>query len=215
MRDFGAPMRHRRRGLVALLLATTLATCTTDHTPTGPGRGGRGYLAIRARLQAPADLAAFNLTIDSLRVIAVRPPSDTAADTTVFFNPDSASLHLALPVSLTSNPETLTLIVELLAGKKVMFSGTQSVSVSAGPPDTSAAPVVPLAYVGPGPGITQIPIAPRASVLSLGGTELFHATATASGVPVDSFYVAWTTSDTTKAKINGQGLLKAPGARGA
>src|SRR5258707_8117461 len=116
MRDSGAQMRHR--GLVALLLATALATCTTDHAPTGPGRGGRGYLAIRPLIQAPADLAAFNLTIDSLRVIALRPPSDTAADTTVFFNPDSTSLHLALPISLTSNPETLTLILQLLAGKK-------------------------------------------------------------------------------------------------
>lgn len=219
MSDVSIEQRHgprlHRRGLVALLLTTALATCTTDHTPTGPGRGGRGYLALRPVLQAPTNLAAFNLTIDSLRVIALRPPSDTAADTTVFFNPDSSSLHLALPVELQSNPETLTLILELLAGKKVMFSGSQSVSVSAGPPDTSAAPIVPLAYVGPGAGITQIQITPQDSVVSLGGTQLFRATATASGVPVDSFYVAWTTSDTTKAKINGQGLLKAPGARGA
>jgi YVTN family beta-propeller protein len=217
--DARTPERHglrpHRRGLVALLLSMALATCTTDHTPTGPGRGGRGYLAIRPLIQAPANLAAFNLTIDSLRVIALRPPSDTAADTTVFFNPDSTSLHLALPISLTSNPETLTLILQLLAGKKVMFSGSQSVSVSAGPPDTSGAPVVPLSYVGPGSGITQLLITPQDSVVNLGGTQLFRATATASGVPVDSFYVAWTTSDTTKAKINGQGLLKAPGARGA
>ncbi|HXJ29031.1 MAG TPA: Ig-like domain-containing protein, partial [Gemmatimonadales bacterium] len=219
MIDARTPERHgprpHRRGLVALLLSVALATCTTDHTPTGPGRGGRGYLAIRPLIQAPADLAAFNLTIDSLRVIALRPPSDTAADTTVFFNPDSTSLHLALPISLTSNPETLTLILQLLAGKKVMFSGAQSVSVSAGPPDTSGAPVVPLSYVGPGSGITQLQITPQDSVVNLGGTQVFRATATASGVPIDSFYVAWTTSDTTKAKINAQGLLKAPGARGA
>lgn len=200
---------------MALLLATTLATCTTDHTPTGPGRGGRGFLAIRPVLEVPVDLAAFNLTIDHLRVIALRPPSDTAADTTLFFNPDSSSLHLALPVALQTSPETFTLVLQLLAGTKVLFSGTSSVSVSTGPPDTSAAATVPLSFVGPGSKVNHIHITPVDSVVNLNGSQLFHATADSSGQPVDSFYVTWTTSDTTLAKVNGQGLLKAPGARGS
>lgn len=207
-------MRHPRRGLVALLLATSLATCTTDHNPTGPRVAGRGYLAIRPVLETPVALSAFNLTIDNLRVLAIRLPSDTAADTTVAFSPDSASLHLALPVPLQTSPETFALVVQLLAGTKVLFSGTSSVSVSVGPPDTSAAASVPLAFVGPGSKVNHIHITPVDSVVTLGGSALFHATADSSGTPVDSFYVTWTTSDTTLVKINGQGLLKAPGARG-
>ncbi|HTH64466.1 MAG TPA: invasin domain 3-containing protein [Gemmatimonadales bacterium] len=207
--------RPDRRGLVALLLVTALATCTTDHTPTGPGRGGRGFLAVRPLVSSPVSLAAFNLTIDGLHIVATRVPSGIALDTTIFFSPDSTTLHLALPLALNSNPETFTLLVELLAGSKVLFSGTQSVSVTIGPPDTSAAATVPLAFVGPGAKLNHIHITPLDSVVNLGGTQLFHATADSSGQPVDSFYVTWTTSDTTLAKINGQGLLKAPGARGA
>ncbi len=204
----------RRRGLVALLLSTVLATCTTDHSPTGPGRGGRGFFAVRPVLAVPVDLAAFNLTIDNLRVIAIRPPSDTAADTTVAFSPDSARLHVALPVTLNASTETFTLVVQLLAGTKVLFDGTSSVSVSVGPPDTSAAATVPLLFVGPGAKVNHIHISPVDSVVNLGGTQLFHATADSSGTPVDSFYVSWSTSDSGVAKINAQGVLKAPGARG-
>jgi DNA-binding beta-propeller fold protein YncE len=201
-----------RLGLRAALLAATLVTCTSDHA-TGPGRFGRGYLAIRPVLSSPVDLAAFGLTIDRLRVVAVRPVADTALDTTVAFSPDSASLHVSLSVALHAAVETFVLHLELRAGPVVLFSGANAVQVSSGPPDTSSAATISLGYVGPGSGLTGLSIGPRDSVITLRDSLQFRVAADSLGIPVSSFYVHWSTSDTVNAPINGAGLLRAPNAR--
>ncbi len=215
MSDAASMPRRRRasRGWRVILAAAALVTCTSDHT-TGPGRFGRGYLAINPVVTSPVDLALFGLTIDSLRVVAVRPVADTALDTTVFFSPDSAILHLSLPVFLQAAVETFVLHLELRAGSIVLFSGTDTAQVSSGAPDTSSTASIPLNYVGPGSGLTSLHLAPRDSVVTLNGAGQFRATADSSGVPVTLFYVSWSTSDTVLAPINGAGLLQAPNARG-
>ncbi len=202
-----------RLGLRAALLSATLVTCTSDH-PTGPGRFGRGVLAIRPVLASPVDLAAFGLIVDRLRVVAVRPVADTALDTTVVFSPDSASLHLSLSVLLHAAVETFVIHLELRAGSVVLFSGVDTAQVSSGPPDTSSAATIPLSYVGPGSGLTKLSIGPRDSVLTLRDSLRFTAAAESLGVSIASFYVHWSTSDTVNAPINGAGLLRAPNARG-
>ena len=208
------PRWRVHRGLLALLLATGLVTCTSDR-PTGPGRGAVGYLAFRPVLVSPVDLTAFGLTIDSLRVAAIRPVADTVVDTTVFFDPNASSLTLKLPVELRSSSESFQLLLELRAGRVVLFSITDTVVVSAGAPDTAFTPTDTLTYVGPGAGITHIQIAPGDSVVTENQTAAFRVVADADGTPVDSFYVSWSTSDTTVARINAAGLLHAPNVRGA
>ena len=208
------PRWRVHRGLLALLLATGLVTCTSDR-PTGPGRGAVGYLAFRPVLVSPVDLTAFGLTIDSLRVAAIRPVADTVVDTTVFFDPNASSLTLRLPVELRSSSESFQLLLELRAGRVVLFSITDTVVVSAGAPDTAFTPTDTLKYVGPGAGITNIQIAPGDSVVTENQTAAFRVIADADGTSVDSFYVSWSTSDTTVARINAAGLLHAPNARGA
>ncbi len=208
------PRWRDHRGLLALLLTTALVTCTNDR-PTGPGRGAVGYLAFRPVLVSPVDLTAFGLTIDSLRVAAIRPVADTVVDTTVFFDPNAASLTLRLPIELRSSSESFQLLLELRAGRLVLFSVTDTIVVSAGAPDTAFTPSDTLKYVGPGAGITNIQIAPGDSVVTETQTAAFRVTADADGTPVDSFYVSWSTSDTTVARINAAGVLRAPNARGS
>ncbi|HMA40249.1 MAG TPA: Ig-like domain-containing protein, partial [Gemmatimonadales bacterium] len=200
-----------------MLSVAILATCTSDRTPTGPGAGGaggRGYLAIRPVLASPVNIAAFGLTIDSLRVAAIRPVADTVVDTTVFFDPNAASLSLSLSVPLLSSPETFVLLLQLRAGTRVLFSGLDTVQITTGPPDTSSAASVTLKYTGPGAGLTSLHVAPVDSVVREGQTQQFRATADSNGVPVDSFYVSWSSSNAGLATINGLGVLQAPNARG-
>jgi adhesin/invasin len=208
------PLRAGRRSVLALAFALGLATCTNDH-PMGLRTVGRGYVAVRPVLVSPVDVAAFGLTIDSLRVAAIRPVADTVVDTTVFFDPNAASLSLTLPVPLRAPSETFILLLELRAGARVLFSGRDTVQVSVGAPDTTGSSAVALQYVGPGSGLTHIAIAPRDSVLTTGASKQFGVTADSSGVAVDSFYVSWSTSDTVTAPINGRGVLRAPATRGA
>ena len=202
-----------RLGLRAVLLAATLVTCT-DH-PVEPTGGGLGYLAIRPVFTGSTDVAAFGLTIDSVRVTVIRPVADTLADRTAFFDPNAATLQLNLTVLLRASVESLLVHLELRAGSLVLFAGTDLVAVTAGAPDTTSSDSVSLSYVGPGSGLTSIRIAPRDSVVTLNGTQQFTATADSLGTPVDSFYVSWSTSDTALAPINGAGVLTAPNARGA
>ena len=90
----------------------------------GAVSGQRGH--DRTMRAAGILIQKFGLTIDSLRVIVVRPVSDTLADTSVFFNPDSSSLHLALPLLLKSAEETLTVSLILSAGGVPIFSDSRS-----------------------------------------------------------------------------------------
>ena len=203
------------RHLAALGFIAVLATCTDN--PSGPAHGflGRGYVALRPILVAPVSLASFDLTIDTLRVIVIRPATDTLADTSAYFPPNESSLGLAIPVLLNAAVETLLVHFELKAGAQVLFTGSDSAVVKLGVPDSATTATVPLKYVGPGAGITKITVAPQDSVVTLAGTEKFRVTAESSGVAVDSFYVSWSTSDTAVAKVNAFGLLQAPNARGS
>ena len=206
--------RSRRRDVVALLLSAALATCSDQ--PAGPARGSLGYLAIRPVLAAPVDVAAFGLTIDSLRVVVIRPVSDTLADTTAFFDPTAATLQLNLAVLLRASVETLLVHLELRAGSVVLFAGSDFAAVKAGvAPDTMSSASVSLSYIGPGSGLTSIRIAPRDSVVTENQTKQFSVSADSLGVPVDSFYVSWSTSDTALAPITGSGVLQAPNSRGS
>ncbi|HTR19833.1 MAG TPA: invasin domain 3-containing protein, partial [Gemmatimonadales bacterium] len=200
---------------MALGLIALVATCTDN--PSGPAHGvfGRGYLALRPILVAPVSLASFDLTIDTLRVIVIRPATDTVADTSAYFPPNQNSLGLAIPVLLQAPVETLLVHFQLKAGSQVLFTGSDSAVVKLGIPDTATTATIPLKYVGPGSGITKVTIAPRDSVVTLTGTQKFRVTAESLGVAVDSFYVSWSTSDTAVAKVNAFGLLQAPNARGA
>ena len=208
------PRRSRRRDVVALLLSAALATCSDQ--PAGPARGSLGYLAIRPVLTAPVDVAAFGLTIDSLRVVVIRPVTDTLADTTAFFDPNAATLQLNLAVLLRASVETLLVHLELRAGSVVLFAGSDIAAAKAGvAPDTLSSTSVSLSYIGPGSGLTTIRIAPRDSVVTENQTKQFSVSADSLGVPVDSFYVSWSTSDTALAPINGSGVLQAPNSRGS
>jgi hypothetical protein len=160
------------------------------------------------------NIAAFGLTIDSLRVRVTPPVDVTVFAGTFFFDPTDDTLPLSLPVQLIASVESLAVHLEFLAGSRVLFAGSDTVVVAVGAPDTTATADVALAYVGPGAGITTLTVAPQDSVVTLGGSAQFRVSAAQSGVPVDSFYVSWSTSDATVATVNASGILTAPPARG-
>src|SRR5688572_12068686 len=115
----------------AVLLGLAVATCTDD--PTGPRRL-RAFLSVAPNLPASAsNLAAFGLSVDSIRVVIVRPPSDTLANAKVAFPANQDSIALSLPLTLESATEIVNVTVELRGGGFVLFSGTTTVEVHAGP----------------------------------------------------------------------------------
>lgn len=203
------------RHLLPWGLALAAATCTGDQT--GPTIGGQGYFSFRPayHLAGGASLSQFGIVADSVHIHLTRPVNITVLDTAVFFPSDSGTLHLALPITLTQSPETLSAVITITAGSAILFQDSVSAVVKDGPPGSSTPPTVNFSYVGPGASMKTLAIVPADTTIVLGDTLFFSATATDSAdAPIASFYVGWRSSDTTLARINAAGRLIAPNQRG-
>src|SRR5689334_9055609 len=183
--------------LVVIACAGLLATCTTE--ASGPGR--RGVFAAALHLNA------FNLTVDNVRLIVVRPANDTVYDQTAAFPANQSTLQLAADIPLNTSPESFDVTIEMYSGSTLLFSGTQSVSIAEGSSSTPAQ--IPVAYSGPGQNIATLSLVPLDSLLTWDGTLAFRPTALdAQQNPVTSYYLSWTTNDVT-VPIDPTGLITA------
>jgi hypothetical protein len=189
----------------SVALAVSLATCARESA--GPPR--HAAFSVAPVLPSGTSLAAFNLSVDNVRLIVVRPPADTVFDQTVAFPANQSSLPISADIPLEQSPETFQVTIQLLSGTTLLFAGTQNVSVTA---DQVTPPAqIPVTYSGPGQNVATLTIDPPDSVLTQGGTLQFRLTAKdAQGVIVPTFYASWTTSDTNVAKVDATGVLTAP-----
>ena len=191
--------------IVLAVLATGLATCGRD--TVAPRRPAA--LAVAATLPNGLNLAAFNLSIDHVRLIAVNSTGDTAFNQVFSFPANQTSLSLQADVPLAQSPETFQVTIQLLSGTTVLFSGTQSLSLTSGTNNTPAQ--IPVAYAGPGQNVATLTLGPLDSLLTEGATLQMRVTAKDGvGAAVPSFYVSWSTSDTVAVPIDATGTLKAP-----
>jgi DNA-binding beta-propeller fold protein YncE len=193
------------RVLVVLGLALAAATCRDAFSPRNPIRGP---VAVAPILPSEDGLAAFGLVIDAVRVVVVRPAADTLADTTVALPPGAAEFALDLRVPLLASAETLSVSVIALSGTIPLFTGTALVPVPSLLPPTE---IQVDTYIGP--TADSIAIQPRTPFIGVNDSLRFQVQGFTGDVPVTQFYVAWTTSDTTIARINAFGVLRAPASR--
>ncbi|HEY6109729.1 MAG TPA: hypothetical protein VIV56_12595, partial [Gemmatimonadales bacterium] len=193
------------QGLAAVGLTLALTTCARE--AAGPPR--HAAFSVSPVLPAGLSLAAFNLTVDNVRLIVVRPPADSVVDQTFAFPANQSTLPISADVPLEQSPETFQVTIQLLSGTTLLFSGTQSLAVTEGSSTTPAQ--IPVTYSGPGQNVATLTIGPLDSVLTQGGTLQFRLTAKdALGAIVPTFYASWTTSDTNVAKVDPAGVLTAP-----
>src|ERR1051325_5007942 len=201
-------MRARLRvvaTLAAFAAVVALATCGRDTAAPHPP----ATLAVAASLPPGLDLAAFNLSIDHVRLIALNSRGDTAFNQVFSFPANQSSLSLTADVPLAQSPETFLVTIELLSGTTLLFSGTQSVSLSSGPSNPTAQ--IPVSYSGPGQNVATLTLGPLDSLLTERASLQMRVSAkAASGASVPSFYVSWSTSDTVAVPIDATGTLQAP-----
>lgn len=202
-------MNSTSRALAAVALALALVTCRDG---TGP-RIRMARVAVAPILPSDANVASFGLVIDRVRLVVVRPATDTLADTTVVLPPDSAALDLDLRVPLLAVSETLQVSIIALAGAVPLFQGTSPVEVRSGGTPAAPTEIPVLTYVGPGAGVDSLVVSPGTPFIYLNDSLRFQVQAFQAGVPVPQFYIAWSTSDTSVARIRGDGTLRAPNAR--
>ena len=188
-----------------VVLAVSLATCARD--AAGPPR--RAAFSVTPVLPSGLSLAAFNLTVDNVRLIVVRSSPDTVFNKTFAFPANQSTLSLSADVPLQQSPETFQVTLQLLSASTLLFTGTRAIAVTA---DQTTAPTpISLTYSGPGQNVASLIIGPLDSVLTQGATLQFRLTAKdAQGVTVDPFYASWSTSDPSIATIDPAGVLTAP-----
>ena len=199
--------RRRLAPLVAGAVAAMAACADTT------GHDGLPSASLALRPVFPASLASgvFDLAVDRVRVRLMRPPAEAVLDTLVFFPAGESQLAVRLKVPLAARREQLVAALELRSKEILLFAGTATIDVVEG---SSTAPPVPLLFVGPGTEMTDVRIAPRDTALKPGDRFTFIVAATAAGVPLEQFYVGWTTSDLELAPVDAVGTLTAPAQRG-
>ncbi|HEX4634296.1 MAG TPA: hypothetical protein VH163_10695, partial [Gemmatimonadales bacterium] len=188
------------------LLGLAAATCTRELD--GPGRSARLELAPRFAPQANPPGNA--LAIDQVRAQVVRhSTAEVVFDKTYPFATGS-SLQLGLTFALSQPTDTFDVFLDYQRGAQTLFSGSQSIPVSAG--GTPAPVPLPVFYVGPGRSATSIAIAPRDTILTSGDPLQLRLTVLDTATP-DSIYVGWGTNVPGQA-VDANGHLVAAITRG-
>src|SRR5260221_5900468 len=178
-------MRIPFRSFATLVLAVGVATCSDAPSvapkPAAPV-AGHGRLALapvfsRAAAEVYAQRAAFAVTFDHVRIVIVRPPSDTVKDTTIVFNPNSPPQTVDLDVTVTTTGETFTGALDYTNNGAVVFHG--EAPVQSHPPGTPAPPTqeIVVQYVGQGATATKLVVAPKTVALVAPAGTAFSATA--------------------------------------
>ena len=209
-------MRTAFRPIIAALGAAALVSCVDGTAPAGR----RSSLAIVPRFSesaslASATLAQAGLTYNSVRIVIVRPATDTLKDTTIAFSPSSADLTLEL--SLAAVPaEALIAAVEFKQDNTVIFTGSANVTAVAPTAAATATPIeVIVSYTGPGSTAASVTVSPGAGIYSASSNTQFTAKAfDAANVEIANAPVFWKVSDESKATISSTGLLTPTGTRG-
>jgi WD40 repeat protein len=219
-------MSLSRKHFAAAALVLSLA-CLDQ--PTEPSNGAGG-LQVRPMLPSGMTMASFNLVIDSVYVeiyvydttacgdceAAVARPGGAARvaaagrlDTvlvaqTFYWDPAAQSLPLSFDVPVIPPNHIFQLYIAMSAASQPLFYGYADLGQVRG---NIRIPPIDVLYFGPGYNADSIAVTPGDTVAKLTDTLYFDATAFQGGVPLDTAYIGWRTTDSTKARISYTGQL--------
>ena len=168
-----------------------------------------------AALGIAQHLSEFGIDYDRVRVVLVRPPSDTAKDTTVAFTPASPDLTLSLTVEVRSSDEVFDVGIQFLSGPSPVFKGEGRARSHTADQEAPPQAQIAVNYVGPGSNVARISVSPKTTTLPSDQSLVFVAAAfDANNNPVSPGPLSWTTSDPSVATVSAGGSLQAQGKRG-
>ena len=168
------------RAVAALLPVVAVLSCTDASSrlvKPSPGESQIARVAFAPVFAADARAAAtrladFGLDFDHVRVVIIRPPSDTVRDTTITFVPGQQDVTLDLTVEVHSTGEAFHAAIDYTNPSGVVFHGEGTVQSHA--PDAPApAQEVTVHYAGPGANVTRIVISPKPTSIAAPSTVPF------------------------------------------
>src|SRR5690348_1281550 len=193
---------------VAAVVLTGLAAATCTRELAAPGHSVR--LELSPQFATGANPPGSALAIDQIRAQVVRhSTAEVVFDKTYPFATGS-SLQLGITFALSQPTDTFDVFLDYERGAETLFSGSQSIPVSAGQTPTPVP--LPVSYVGPGLAATSIAIAPRDTILTAGDPLQLRLTVLDTATS-DSIYVGWGTNVSGQA-VDANGHLVAAITRG-
>jgi hypothetical protein len=214
-------MRNAIRSLSIGLFAVGLVTCADIATGNRPRGLERATFAFIPKFEAGANrtvtaLAQVGLQYDNVRIVIVRPETDTLKDTTVAFHSTDAPLTLELSV-LAIPEEHLGATLQFKSGTTVLFQGSSNVTATpANVPGTADNAVsIAVTYVGPGATAKTITLSPGSGLYAAGIATQFTAKAfDAANVELQNVPFVWSVSDVNVATVSATGTVTPKGTRG-
>lgn len=219
-------MSLSRKHLAAALLALSLGCVDRPMEPSSEGAA----LRLVPILPAGSSMATFNLVVDSVYVelyvydttgcveCAVSIPraggasrsavagrlDTTLVSETYYWDPADETLPLRFELPEIPPGHLVEIYVSMSAMGQGLFYGYSYIEPVRG---TVRMPPVDLYYYGPGYLADSIAITQGDTAAQVNDTLTFDATAFQGGIPLDTAYIGWRTTDSTKAVISYTGQL--------
>jgi hypothetical protein len=199
-----------RRWIQASLLvlgATGLAQCV-DGT-VAPGGSSTFNVAPVWKGNASATLAILDeggLPLDRVRIVLIRPVSDTVKDTTVTVHRGDPQIDLPLVVNVTPGV-SLLVTLQFKSGETILFEGSATVeTVPMNRPNPIPASL-PMVYIGPGSNATRVVVTPSSGAFQVNAPVTFTAVAFAVDTPLPNTPIEWSSSDETVGNFTTPGVF--------
>jgi hypothetical protein len=150
--------------------------------------------------------------LDRVRIILIRPVSDTLKDTTVTMHRSDPGIELPLTVRVVPGIR-LNAILQFKSGDVLLYEGRAEVETV--PLNRFPIPVqLPLEYLGPGKDAVRVSVTPATGSFATGANVNFTATAfDAADVAQPGTPFEWTVSDETMGAFTSGGVF-APSGKG-
>src|SRR5689334_22667680 len=135
--------------------------------------------------------------LDRVRIILIRPVSDTLKDTTITIHRSDPQIDLPLTVRVVPGV-TLEAIMQYKSGETILYEGRATVeTVPLNRPNPKPFDL-PMEYLGPGKDAMRVVVLPSSGSFPTSANVLFTATAfNPADVALPGTPMAWTVSDAT------------------
>ena len=221
--------RIRPAALASFLLFASLLSCGRE--VTGPGAPGRlAEVSLNPvfgsiRLAGTGEVKSIGSVVDfeKVRVVLLRTNGDTAVDRIVLFPPDSASVRLAIGVTLsqaaTREGEVFEATLKYISasGDTVFTGGPAQVLAAVVGSGSGEPPQIPVTYTGRGADAASLVMSPPDFTGTINQQVTFTSVVSDSAqLPMTGVPVAYTSTDSARVQVNLRtGATSLLGARGS
>jgi hypothetical protein len=150
--------------------------------------------------------------LDRVRIILVRPASDTLKDTTITFRRSDPAIDLALTVRVVPGV-LLDATLQFKSGETLLYEGKATVETV--PLTRIPTPFeLPMEYLGPGSNATSVVVTPASGKFTTAANVIFTGTAFDGATALAGTPLSWTIDDATMGAFTAGGVFTPSGKSG-